>query len=227
MVGMVILWPLAIALTGFDTIDVVGLAFFALSGVLSPGIIRLLYYQGLKKLGAAVNSSIYAAYPLYSAILAVVLLNETLSVLNILGILTILLGIVVADLSIGKSSGQGSANWKNLMFPILAGVAFGVSHIIRKYALNLSNTPVLGVAIAYAFSFLPFGVLLIASNAARKELAFKQNFRWFWAAGVCQAVAWLFAFYAFSFGGVNGVLLYSCTPFLILTTCVLKPILFL
>ena len=48
MVGMVILWPLAIALTNFDGVNLAGFVFFALSGVLSPGIIRLLYYQGLR-----------------------------------------------------------------------------------------------------------------------------------------------------------------------------------
>jgi drug/metabolite transporter (DMT)-like permease len=204
MVGMVILWPLAIALTDFGELGWVGFAFFALSGVLSPGLIRLLYYQGLRKLGATVNSSIYAAYPLYSALLAVVLLNETLSVLNGLGIVAILAGIVVADLSLSRG-GQRGSNWKNLLFPILAGVTFGVSHIIRKYALNLNNTPIMGVAVAYAFSFVPFALLLFSSGVTRKELAFKQNVRWFWAAGVGQAVAWLLAFYAFSLEQVTVV----------------------
>ncbi|MCW4010700.1 MAG: DMT family transporter [Candidatus Bathyarchaeota archaeon] len=203
VVGMVILWPLAIALNGFDEITLTGFVFFAVSGVLSPGIIRLLYYQGLRKLGASVNSSVYAAYPLYSALLAVLLLGESLSTSNILGIVVILVGIVVADLSISRPKGQGVVGRKNLIFPILAGVTFGVSHIIRKYALNLSNTPVLGVSIAYAFSFLPFMLMLLSSDTTRKGLALTQNFRWFWAAGVGQAAAWLLAFYAFSFDQVS------------------------
>ena len=198
MVGMAILWPLAIGLTNFAEITFAGFAFFALSGILSPGIIRLLYYQGLRKLGASVNSSIYAAYPLYSALLAVLILNETMSSLNVVGIFLILGGIVVADLSISSHNGHGGASWRNLMFPILAGITFGVSHIIRKYALNLSDTPVLGVSIAYAFSFIPFGLMLISSGTARKSLSLKQNVRWFWAAGIGQAAAWLLAFYAFS-----------------------------
>jgi drug/metabolite transporter, DME family len=162
---MGILWPLAIALTNFDGVNLASFVFFALSGVLSPGIIRLLYYQGLRKLGASMNSSIHAAYPLYSALLAVMFLNETMSVLNVAGIFVILVGIVVADLSISRHCSGGGASWKNLMFPIQAGVTFGVSHIIRKYALNISNTPVVGVAIAYAFSFIPFGMMLLSARA--------------------------------------------------------------
>ena len=45
--------------------------------------------------------------------------------------------------------------------------------------------------------------MLMSSNTARKGLAVKQNVRWFWAAGVGQAAAWLLAFYAFSFEQVT------------------------
>ena len=196
MVGMVILWPLAIALTGFDSVNIAGFALFAVSGVLSPGLVRLFYYQGLKKLGAAVNSSIYAAYPLYSALLAVLLLSEVLSVWNALGILAILVGIVFADLSAG---------WRSLVFPILGGVTLGVSSVIRKLALDVSNAPVFGVAVAYTFSFLPYALILMSSGPARKGLALKQNLRWFWVAGIGQAVTWMLAFYALSFDQVSTI----------------------
>jgi len=167
MVGMVILWPLAIALTGFDSVNVAGFALFAVSGVLSPGLVRLFYYQGLKKLGVAVNSSIYAAYPLYSALLAVLLLSEVLSVWNALGILAILVGIVFADLSINRSNGQSGAGWRSFVFPILGGVTLGVSSVIRKFALDISNVPVFGVAVAYTFSFLPYALIMMSSRPAR------------------------------------------------------------
>ena len=203
IVGMVILWPLAIVLTGFDSVNIAGFALFAVSGVLSPGLVRLFYYQGLKKLGASVNSSIYAAYPLYSALLAVLLLSEVLSVWNTLGILAILVGIVFADFSISKSNGQGGAGWRSLVFPIIGGVTLGVSSVIRKFALDISNAPVFGVAVAYTFSFLPYALILMSSRPARKGLALKQNLRWFWVAGIGQAVTWMFAFYALSFDQVS------------------------
>jgi DME family drug/metabolite transporter len=76
LVGMLILWPLAFSVTNFDSINAVGFLFFAISGVLSPGLVRLFYYKGLKNLGASINSSIFAVYPLYSSLLALVLLRE-------------------------------------------------------------------------------------------------------------------------------------------------------
>ena len=41
VVGMAMLWPLAFALTDFSAVNLAGLALFAVSGVLSPGIVRL------------------------------------------------------------------------------------------------------------------------------------------------------------------------------------------
>jgi drug/metabolite transporter, DME family len=203
MIGMVFLWPLAIALTSFNSINIAGFALFAVSGVLSPGLVRLFYYQGLKKLGVSVNSSIYAAYPLYSALLAVLFLSEVLSVWNALGILTILAGIVIADWSIDRSNGKGGSGWRSLVFPVIGGVILGISSVIRKFALDLSNVPVFGVAVAYTFSFLPYVLILASSSQTREGLALKQNLRWFWAAGIGQGVTWLLAFYALSLDQVS------------------------
>ena len=77
-VGMLVLWPLALILMWQETITLEGIVLFALSGFLSPGIVRLFYYKGLRKLGASTNSAVFSIYPLYSALLAVVLLSEAL-----------------------------------------------------------------------------------------------------------------------------------------------------
>jgi len=37
----------------------------------------------------------------------------------------------------------------------------------------------------------------------RKDLSLKKDFRWFWVAGIGQAVSWLLAFYALSFEQVS------------------------
>ena len=159
IVGMVILWPLAMALPELGAVNLEGFLLFAVSGVLSPGLVRLFYYKGLRTLGASGNSAIFSVYPLYSALLAVVLLSEVLSGENWLGIFCIILGVVFIDLSIhGSNSAEGKTGRKNLIFPIIGGVMLGVSSIIRKFALNICNAPVLGVAVAYAFSLLPYAI---------------------------------------------------------------------
>jgi DME family drug/metabolite transporter len=205
-VGMLLLWPLAVASAGFDELTLTGLIFFAVSGILSPGLVRLLYYKGLKTLGVSGNSAVFSVYPLYSALLAVVLLSEILFWENWLGIACIILGVVFIDLTLHGNNADGNGARKDLIFPVIGGVTLGVSSILRKYALNFCNTPILGVAIAYTFSLLPYALILMASAHTRKELALKtlkRDFRWFWMAGIGQALTWMLAFYALSFEQVS------------------------
>ena len=202
-VGMAILWPLAIFLTDFATINLAGILVFAVSGVLTPGIVRLLYYSGLKKLGAPVNSSVFSVYPLYSVLLAVLLLGEMLSLENWVGVLLVILGGALVEMSSREINSGVKYNRRNLIFPILGGLTLGVSSIIRKYALDIYNAPVLGVAVAYTFSFLPHAVMLMGSRSTRKDLSLKRDFRFFWIAGIGQAISWILSFYALSYERVS------------------------
>jgi DME family drug/metabolite transporter len=171
--------------------------------VLTPGLVRLFYYSGLKKLGTRVNSSIFSVYPLYSSLLAVLLLNEILLLKNWVGILCVVLGVVFVEMSSREINGEDKSARKSLIFPILGGLTLGISTIIRKYALDVYNAPVLGVAIAYTFSLLPYFFMLILSTSTRKELSLKRDFRFFWIAGIGQALSWILSFYALSYEQVS------------------------
>ena len=203
LVGLVILWPLAIILTDFAAADLLGIALFAVGGMLTPGLVRLLYYNGLKKLGTSVNSSIFSVYPLYSSLLAVLFLSEILTIENWIGIFSVILGVVFVEMNFREKNGGHSSLSKGLVFPLLGGLTLGASTLLRKSALNLYNAPVLGIAVAYTFSFLPYAVVLAFHKQTREELSLKQDLRLFWVAGVGQAVSWILSFYALSLDKVS------------------------
>ena len=202
-VGMAVLWPIAILLTDFRTVNVDGVLIFAICGVLSPGIVRLLYYKGLKSLGTAVNSSIVSVYPLYTSLLAVLLLSEILTVENWLGIVCVVFGIILVENSSKQTKNGEKLSKIRLIVPILGGLSLGVASIIRKYGLNIFDAPVLGVAIGYTFSLLPYAMILMFSAPTRRALSPKRDTRFFWKAGVGQAVSWITAFYALSYEKVS------------------------
>src|SRR4030065_2122843 len=62
-VGLAILWPLAFILTDFTAVSFIGIAFFAAGGLLTPGLVRLLYYSGFENPGTSVHSSIFSLLP--------------------------------------------------------------------------------------------------------------------------------------------------------------------
>jgi len=202
-VGLIVLWPLAVLLTDFSAVNFEGLLLFAIAGVLAPGLVRLLYYGGLKKLGASVNSSLFSIYPLYSAILAVLLLNEALSLENWGGICCIILGGLFVEISSSEINGTRLSALKSLLFPIVGGVTLAVAAIIRKGGLNIYNAPVLGIAIGYTFSLITYALILAFSASTRQELSLKQNFRFYWKAGIGQALSWILTFYALSYEQVS------------------------
>jgi drug/metabolite transporter (DMT)-like permease len=202
-VGMLILWPLALALTDFSLVNIASILLFALSGILTPGFVRLLYYQGMKKLGAPVNSSLFSIYPLYTSLLAVLFLSEILAIGNWAGILMVFLGGILVEWSSREATNQNKHSRIDLIYPVLGGIALGVGSIFRKYALNLFDAPVLGVAVAYTASLLPFLVMLVFSAPTRRELSLKRDMRLFWVAGVGQAITWMLSFYALSYDDVS------------------------
>ena len=197
-VGLVILWPLAFVLTDFGTANMEGIVLFALGGLLTPGLVRLFYYNGLTKLGTSVNSSIFSVYPLYTALLAVLFLSEILTPQNWIGVVSIVLGVIFVEFTSREANNGEKSVRKSLVFPVLGGLTLGASAIIRKSALNLFDAPVLGVAIAYTFSFLLYAVMFAFSKPTRKEMSLRKDFRLFWVAGVGQALSWIFSFYALS-----------------------------
>jgi DME family drug/metabolite transporter len=202
-VGMLVLWPLALVLTDFSLANIGSILLFALSGILTPGFVRLLYYQGMKKLGASVNSSLFAVYPLYTSLLAVLFLSEFLTPNNLTGILMVFLGGILVEWSSREAGNLNIHSRKDLIYPVLGGAALGAGSILRKSALIQFDAPVLGVAVAYTASLLPFLIIIASSTSTRKELSLKRDMRFFWVAGVGQVITWILSFYALSLDDVS------------------------
>ncbi|MGB9913920.1 MAG: DMT family transporter [Candidatus Bathyarchaeales archaeon] len=203
--GMTVLWLPAILLTDESAINIGSCLLFALSGALSPALVRLFYYSGLKRIGAPVNASLFSIYPLYSALLGVLLLSERLSAQNWGGIIIVMLGSVLVASTAPKNGVNSVFSKKNLALPLAGGAALAVSNIIRKYALNLYSAPTLGVIIAYASSLLIYSLVLAVHAPTRKELSVTRDLRLFWKAGVGQAISWVLIFYALSCEQVSTV----------------------
>jgi len=186
-----LLWPFAFIFSNTKTINFVGIALFAIAGIIGYGITKLIYYKGMETIGVSVNSSIYAIFPIFSTILAVLLLNENLYLWNWIGILSIFFGVFLIERGYGKSDktkkGSPEISKKGLIFPIIAAFTFALSLIIRKHGLNIYDEPLLSASIGYTTSFL-FFVLLWVFSKSRISISLKKDFKLFWKAGIFGAL---------------------------------------
>ncbi len=76
-------------------ITLVGLAWFALLGSIQFPLGRFLNYNGIRLAGVAPASTILGASPLFAAILAIIFLGESPTLVTVMGILTVVAGIAL------------------------------------------------------------------------------------------------------------------------------------
>jgi drug/metabolite transporter, DME family len=199
IMGNIVLWPLALAFTDLNTINPEVLLLFTLAGLLAPGVARLFYFKGMETAGISANASIFSAYPLYTSIIATLLLGEVLTTENWIGLICIMVGVIF----IGRSINNGDAQTKNttkrgLIVPILGSLAMACSQIVRKEGLNIYNEPLLGVAAGYTTSLILYLLVLRFSRNTETPSFSLNDVRNFWKPGVGIATGWLLAFVALS-----------------------------
>ena len=199
IMGNIVLWPLALIFTDLNTINPEGLLLFVFAGLLAPAIARLFYFKGMETAGISANASIFATYPLYTTIVAVLLLGETLSVENWIGLACVMTGVIFVGRNINTNNKQKNhTSKKGLIVPILGSLAIACSQIVRKESLNIYNQPLLGVAVGYLTSLIVY-LLVIALSKKSKTAGFsRKDIQLFWKPGIGIAAGWLLSFLALS-----------------------------
>ena len=199
IMGNIILWPLALTFVDLGTISPESLLLFVFAGLLAPGIGRLLYFRGMETAGISANASIFATYPLYTSIIAVLFLGEALTFENWTGLVCIIAGVIF----IGRKMNNGETTPKGttkrfLIFPILGSLAIASSQIVRKEALNIYNQPLLGVAVGYTATLIVYLLVMAFSKDTRTSRFSRKDLQMFWKPGVGIALGWLLSFLALS-----------------------------
>jgi drug/metabolite transporter (DMT)-like permease len=199
IMGNIILWPLALAFTNLNTVNPEGLLLFVLAGLLAPAIARLFYFKGMETAGISANACIFATYPLYTSITAILLLGEVLTAENWVGLACIIVGVIFVGRAINNGDAQTrSASKKGLIVPMLGSLALAFSQIVRKESLNIYNQPLLGVAVGYTATLIVYLLVMEFSKGTRAVSFSRHDIRLFWKPGVGIAAGWVLSFFALS-----------------------------
>jgi drug/metabolite transporter, DME family len=177
------------------------LGYFVIAGLFSPALVRWLYFISLDRIGPSVSSSILATGPAFTAIIAIVMLNEKITLQISLGIMTIIGGIVIFERDMNHETGFGNHNNRDLIFPLLSALFFSFAVVTRKMGLNILDSPIFGVTVGFVTSLVVYAVVCLGSKKMRSSISIKaQDLPYFFTAGISLTAAWLTMFYALSHG---------------------------
>lgn len=212
-INIVFLWGMSFLFAPLSSLTGAGVLIFVAVGIFQPGLTRLLTYKGIETLGVAITDPIRATTPLFSALMAIVFLDETLTLPIVAATLMIMAGITLLSWRRGSMRLVGSARF--LWYPIAASVIAGASQVVRKFGLAAVPHPFLAAAVT-ASSSLVVSVLTLWYVEKSQE-TWKLNrecFGWLLAAGVTVSLAMTCIYYALDLGKVSVVIPISSTgPF--------------
>ncbi len=156
-------------------------------------------FKSIERVGVARAVPITNTAPMFSSILAVLVVGESWPLQNILGTSLVILGVVILSRTKTEKS-----QWRklDLVYPVLAAIAFAVSSNLRKLGLLIASLPLMAATVS-ATTALVFTVIFQQAQGGWRTFALsRRSFGWFVATGVAHTTAMLSSFYALSFGKI-------------------------
>lgn len=208
----VVLWVLVPFFVPLSALWTPAIGYFVAAGFFAPGIGQTLGYVGIERIGVARSMPIVNSAPIFSSIFAVLFLDEVWVLQNIFGTGLVILGVIV--LSSGKPA---NGQWRKLdiVYPILAALAFGISTTLRKTGLMVVERPILAAAVTVGTGLFVLLAIIQTQGGRRALILNRQNTGWLFAAAVVNTAAILSVFSALNVGKVVRVEpLIACNPLL-------------
>ena len=226
VINIVFLWGVSFIVAPLSSLSSGAILIFVLVGLFQPGLTRLLTYKGIDTLGVAITDPIRATTPLFSAMMAIMFLDEKITLPIVVATLMIISGITLLSWRTGSMKLVGSAVF--LWYPIAASALAGASQVVRKFGLAAVPHPFLAAAVTASSSFVVSILTLWYVEKSRETWKMNRHcFGWFLAAGVTISLGMVCIYYALDLGKVSIVIPISSTgPFfsLILTALFLRDV---
>jgi uncharacterized membrane protein len=213
--NVVVLWPVVLLFYDVE-FDLWSWRYFIVAGTLAPVLGRFFNYSGIEKLGINVSSPITYTNPLVSVLLATVFLGERLLALGYVGAVVIFVGSTLLGTT-RSSGGVRSFKKRHLVFPVLASLFYGSSHVFRELGIELVSSPVLATAVTATTSWV-WLVLYLGVRHGQYDFAItRREASFFTLGGLATAVAIPLLYTALREGSVAVVVpMTNTTPFWIL-----------
>ena len=179
------------------------LIYFFIAGLSGPCLGRFLLFIGINRIGSSIASTLYSIKPLFSAIAAVLILGENLTAAIAAATLIMVVGLAIVSSEESGKKIESSWSKKDLIFPIMAGAAYGLSHVFRKIGLNINHDPMMGIVVQNAAA-LSFSLTLAILKKNHQQVNVTHPKAWivFGLSGIFSVLGQLAIFYALNIGSV-------------------------
>jgi len=198
-----------------ETLSPTSIGLFSAAGFVHFAWGRYFNIQSLKVVGSNLATPVQQLQLLIALVLAIIFLGETLTPLNILGILLIVSAPMYILRQRAKEAAAEKASpapeegftpqlTKGYTYAFLAAVGFGSSTVLIKAGLDESDLTFLAGAIAYGATFIVVAlVLLLPGKLAEVRSVDKISLRWFVFSGIGVSLSHMFRFLALSIAPVT------------------------
>lgn len=163
----VLLWTAVFVTGGIPGFAALALVVFVVLGILQS-VTSLLTFIGLHKIGTSRSQPLRNTYPLWSALIAIVVMHERAGVMIVAGTLLIVVGVVL--ISWKPDVPPAGYRWWHIVYSLLAGMLAGIAFPLRRYGLTITDEPVFFAAIVAVVSLggaMPYVGLSRSSGGAK------------------------------------------------------------
>jgi drug/metabolite transporter (DMT)-like permease len=204
----------ALLLMRLPQLNWVAVGYFALGGILSLGVARLLNFIAMRGLGVAKTSALIGSSPVLTTLLSIAILSESPDPTTIAGAATVALGVALI------SGASGFKIEKALLVGLASAFAYSLSNIASKSGVLLQPDPFLSATAGAVAGLIFISVYLTTTNQTRDlDISF-QSLVCFAATGVLSSIGWLTMMKALETGSVGVVttIVFSYPLFALITT---------
>lgn len=182
------------------------LFWYAMIGVVGPGIGRLFGYIGIIRIGLSRSITISSSTPIWGIAFAALILREAPGPGIILGTLAIVAGVVILSPTGGERERLGGWFQGALIYPVICSLAYALPPVFSKLAYAHQRTPYVGMAVAFSVGNLTI-LAFKAISPGRVRLSIgRQAWRWFLLGGACSCLSSILLWNAILTGSVSTTL---------------------
>lgn len=181
------------------------IAAFVAAGLVGTLLGRAFSYESIKRIGATLTDPIKASQPIYATIIAVIVLQESVTLTHLVGILliTVSIAIISWESTQERKDTVHEVRINDLSIPLLAALFYGIEPIFAKVGFAAGTSVVVGLSIKTLAAFVGFCSYLWYRNAFPSFADRTRSHLWLVGAGVLNTLFLLFYYLALEIAPVS------------------------